>query len=67
MEDILQVNVGTVDRLLRILLGVALIVLAWLGKVPAWLGWVGLIPLLTGVVRMCPLYSVLGIHTSKPE
>ncbi|MHA6845634.1 DUF2892 domain-containing protein [Ralstonia syzygii] len=60
-------NVGTVDRLLRVALGVALIALAWTSKIPAWLGWIGLIPLLTGVVRTCPLYSVLGIRTSQPE
>jgi hypothetical protein len=46
---------------------VALIALAWTGKIPVWLGWVGLIPLLTGVVRMCPLYSMLGIRTGKPD
>jgi hypothetical protein len=46
---------------------VALIALAWTGKIPVWLDWVGLIPLLTGVVRMCPLYSMLGIRTGKPD
>ncbi len=56
----MHANVGTLDRLLRVVLGIALIVLAWLG-------WIGLIPLLTGVVRTCPLYSVLGIRTSRPE
>lgn len=48
-------------------LGIALIALAWIGSIPAWLGWIGLIPLLTGVVRTCPLYSVLGIRTRRPE
>jgi hypothetical protein len=63
----MQANVGTIDRLLRVVLGVALIALAWTGKIPVWLGWVGLTPLLTGVVRMCPLYSMLGIRTGKPD
>lgn len=54
-------NVGTPDRIARIILGVALILLAWFGKVPAWVGWLGLVPLLTGVIRICPLYWVLGI------
>ncbi|WP_296225634.1 YgaP family membrane protein [Ralstonia sp. UBA689] len=54
-------NVGTVDRIVRIIIGVAMILLAWFGKVPVWVGWLGLVPLLTGVVRICPLYWVLGI------
>jgi len=54
-------NVGTADRAVRILIGVAMILLAFFGKVPAWVGWVGVIPLVTGLVRMCPLYWVLGI------
>ncbi|AEG68854.1 DUF2892 domain-containing protein [Ralstonia solanacearum] len=63
----MHANVGTLDRLLRVVLGIALIALAWTGRIPAWLGWIGLIPLLTGVVRTCPLYSVLGIRTRRPE
>jgi len=43
------------------LIGIAMILLAFFGKVPAWVGWLGLIPLVTGLVRMCPLYWVLGI------
>lgn len=61
----MHANVGTLDRLLRVVLGIALIALAWIGSIPAWLGWIGLIPLLTGVVRTCPLYSVLGIRTRR--
>ncbi|MHA6823098.1 YgaP family membrane protein [Ralstonia pseudosolanacearum] len=63
----MHANVGTLDRLLRVVLGIALIALAWTGGIPAWLGWVGLIPLLTGVVRTCPLYTALGIRTSRSE
>jgi len=54
-------NVGTPDRVVRILIGVAMILLAAFGKVPAWVGWLGLVPLVTGVIRICPLYWVLGI------
>lgn len=54
-------NVGTADRAVRILIGIAMILLAFFGKVPAWVGWLGLVPLVTGLVRMCPLYWALGI------
>ena len=60
----MTLNVGGIDRLLRILIGLVLIVLAATGTV-GWWGWLGVIPLLTGVVRFCPLYPILGISTCK--
>lgn len=56
-------NVGTVDKWLRVALGVALIVWAATGG-PAW-AWLGLIPLLTGLFGFCPLYRLLGIRTCR--
>lgn len=55
-------NIGTVDRVLRILVGVVLIALAATGTV-GWWGWLGVIPLLTGLVRTCPAYSLLGVNS----
>ena len=60
-------NVGNIDRIVRIVLGAALIAFA-LGLVAPgtgynWLGWIGVIPLLTAAVGSCPLYSVLGLST----
>ncbi|QTH24828.1 DUF2892 domain-containing protein (plasmid) [Rhizorhabdus wittichii] len=55
-------NEGTIDRLLRVIVGLALIALVFVGPRSAW-GWIGVIPLLTGLVGMCPIYSVLGINT----
>lgn len=59
-------NVGTIDRVLRVVIGIALIVFAFWG-VPAtgwnWIGWIGVVPLLTGVFGYCPAYRVLGIST----
>ena len=58
----MKVNVGTVDRIIRIVLGIVLIGLAAVGTIGAW-GFLGVLLLLTGVVRVCPAYSVLGINT----
>ena len=57
-------NEHTVDRTVRILLGVALLSLVFVGPQTPW-GWIGLVPLLTGAVGFCPLYRVLGINTCK--
>lgn len=58
----MKFNVGGLDRILRIVIGLVLIALAATGTV-GWWGWLGVIPLLTGVVRFCPLYSLIGINT----
>ena len=60
----MKANVGTIDRVLRILVGVLLIALSLTGIIGLW-GWIGLVPLATGVVRVCPLYPLLGISTCK--
>jgi hypothetical protein len=63
----MQVNVGMIDRIVRIVAGIALIAFA-LGFIAPrvgyhWLGWIGVIPLATGAAGSCPLYSVLGLST----
>lgn len=57
-------NEGTVDRAVRVSLGVVLLSLVFVGPQSAW-GWVGLVPLVTGLVGTCPLYSLFGISTCK--
>jgi Protein of unknown function (DUF2892) len=52
-------NVGSADRMLRIILGIGLLSLVFIGPQTPW-GWLGLVPLFTGLMRTCPLYSVLG-------
>ncbi|MCD6705509.1 MAG: DUF2892 domain-containing protein [Thiobacillus sp.] len=54
-------NVGSIDRIIRILAGLALIVWALMGG-PVW-AWVGVVPLATGVFKLCPAYSLLGLNT----
>ncbi len=55
-------NVGTVDRALRIILGLVLLSLTMIGLQTPW-GFIGLVPLITGIFRTCPLYSLVGINT----
>ena len=58
-------NVGGIDRILRIVVGVALIAAYFMNPNGAysWLYWLGLIPLLTGLFSFCPLYTLLGMNT----
>ncbi|MDR2154531.1 MAG: DUF2892 domain-containing protein [Burkholderiaceae bacterium] len=57
-------NVGAADRAVRVVIGLVLIALVFVGPKTPW-GWIGLIPLLTGLISFCPLYRVLGIRTCK--
>ena len=55
-------NEGTADRVLRIVAGLVLISLVFVGPQTAW-GWIGVVPVVTGALGSCPLYSLLGINT----
>jgi Protein of unknown function (DUF2892) len=59
-------NVGSTDRLVRVILGVGLLLIAFEGPHTAW-GYVGLIPLLTGIFGYCPLYHALGRKSLTPR
>jgi hypothetical protein len=62
-----QVNVGTVDKAVRVVAGVALLAYAFVGKGQwRWLGLFGVVPLLTAWVGFCPVYTLLGIKTNAP-
>jgi hypothetical protein len=58
----LATNVGNVDRVLRIVVGLALLALVFTGPQTPW-GLVGLVPLATGLTRKCPAYALLGMTT----
>ena len=67
----MKTNVGTADKVFRIVLGIALLVYAVLGQAPMrWIGLIGVIPLVTALMGFCPLYTLLGLNTcpmkSKP-
>jgi len=55
-------NEGTLDRVVRVVLGLALLALVFVGP-KSWWGLIGLVPLVTGLVGYCPLYGLLGFRT----
>ncbi len=59
-------NVGGIDRILRIVVGLVLIALAVTGTVGLW-GYIGVVPLLTGLVGWCPPYALFGWNTCKTK
>lgn len=58
----MRVNEGGLDRLLRVIVGIAILSLVFVGPKTPW-AWLGLVPLLTGIVGFCPLYAVLRLNT----
>ncbi len=62
----MKCNVGTIDKVIRIILGIVLISLVFVGPQTPW-GWIGLIPLVTGLVGFCPLYALLGLNTCQTK
>jgi hypothetical protein len=59
-----RLNVGNIDRLVRLALGLCLMGLAATGVIGAW-GYLGIVPILTGVAAYCPLYSLVGFSTTS--
>ena len=55
-------NIGTIDRVARVIIGVGLLSLAFTGPETAW-GYIGIVPLLTALAGSCPAYSIFGIST----
>lgn len=62
----MKANVGTIDRVLRIVAGLVLVGLAASGTVGMW-GYIGVVPLLTGLFRFCPAYPLIGLNTCPME
>jgi hypothetical protein len=62
-----MINVGTIDRVARVVVGLLLIAFAIPIGFPAtgwnWVGWIGMVPVLTAVFGYCPAYTLLGITT----
>lgn len=62
----MKANVGGIDRILRIVVGLVLIGLAATGTV-GWWGWLGVVPLATGAIGWCPPYAMFGWSTCKTK
>jgi len=62
----MKANVGGIDRILRVIVGVVLIALAATGTIGVW-GWIGVVPLLTELVRWCPLYPLFGFSSCSAK
>lgn len=64
----MKANVGGIDKVLRIVVGLALLSIIFLVEGPGrWWGLVGIVPLGTGLINYCPLYSILGLSTCPLE
>ena len=55
-------NVGRIDRILRIVVGLILIAMVFVGPQTSW-GWIGVVPLLTALIGFCPAYKLIGLST----
>lgn len=64
MDKILPKNEATVERVIRVVLGLGILSLVFVGPQTPW-AWLGLVPVVTGLVGSCPLYTLFGISTCK--
>jgi hypothetical protein len=62
MNKFLVVTEHPIERVIRVLIGLAIVSLVFVGPKTPW-GWIGILPILTGATGLCPLYTVLGIST----
>lgn len=59
----MKTNVGGIDRILRLLIGLGILVAGWYYH--SWFGLIGLVPILTAIIRFCPAYLPLGLNSCK--
>ncbi len=62
----MKINEANWDRALRVVVGVLLLALVFVGPQTPW-GWLGLLPLVTGTLGFCPTYRLLGVSTCKKQ
>lgn len=62
MSSLLPVNEHPIERVLRVVAGLALVAFAYTGSIGPW-GYIGAIPLITGLIGSCPIYTMLGMST----
>lgn len=59
----MNVNEGTTDKVIRIVIGLAIIITGFV--MHSWWGIIGIVPLATGIASRCPMYSILGTNTCR--
>jgi len=64
--DFIKVNEGSIDRAARVVVGLGLLAMVFVGPHTPW-GWIGLVPLATGAIGFCPLYRVFGWSTCPAQ
>ncbi|MGB4811053.1 MAG: DUF2892 domain-containing protein [Methylophilaceae bacterium] len=62
----MKANIGSIDRILRLVIGAALLAWVLFFGGPVW-AWVGIVAIGTAVINFCPLYSILGVNTCKTK
>ncbi len=62
----MNINIGSVDRIARIVIGLLLVILAATGTLGAW-AWIGVVLLVTGLLRFCPIYSLFGFSSCPTQ
>ncbi len=62
----MKFNVGTIDRVIRVIAGAALVGAAAAGLIGMW-GFIGVVPLATGLFKFCPAYALIGVNTCPAE
>jgi len=60
----MKTNEGGIDRVLRVIVGIGILSLAFVGPKTPW-GYVGIVPLITGIIGVCPPYALFGISTCR--
>lgn len=60
----MQINEGVVDRVIRVLAGLVILSLVFIGPKTPW-AWLGVVPILTGLVGFCPAYALFGLNTCR--
>lgn len=60
----MPINEGALDRIIRVIVGLAIISLVFIGPRTPW-AWFGLVPFLTGLIGFCPAYALFGIRTCR--
>jgi hypothetical protein len=66
VEEAMKKNLGSADKIVRVIVGLVLILLVFVGPQTPW-GWIGIIPLATVVMSWCPIYAIFKFSTAKKE